>query len=112
VDLKGPHRELAIARGRWLRCRFCRPGLSSRGTEQEFQRAQIVFILDLAHNLFKDVLQRDESQNPRVVLTHQSHGTVGLEKQLQRRGHVIVGLQEAGWIPLTIPAWRRDGNQH
>jgi hypothetical protein len=73
-------------------------GFSSRGTEQESERAEVVLIPDLAHNLFKDVLQRDESQNPPVYLTHQSHGTVGLEKQLERHGHVVVGLQEAGRI--------------
>ena len=69
VDLKGPQRELAIARWRLLRCWLRRLGLPSRGTEQAFQRAQVVFILDLAHNLFQDVLQRDESQNPPVLLT-------------------------------------------
>jgi hypothetical protein len=47
--------DLAIARGRlgcWLRW----SGLSLRGAKQEFQGTQVVFILDLAHDLFQDVL--------------------------------------------------------
>ena len=47
-----------------------------------------MFILDLAHDLFQDVLQRDEPQNPAAFLAHQGHGTVGLEKQFECRGHV------------------------
>ena len=61
VDLKGPHRELAIARGRLLRCWLRRLGLSSHGMEQASKRVGVVFVFDLANDLFKDVLQRNES---------------------------------------------------
>ena len=79
-----------------LRCWIRRLGLSSHGAEQGVQRAQIVFILDLAHKLLKDVLQRNESQNASVFLANQSHGTVRLEKHLQRHGHVVVGFTKRG----------------
>jgi hypothetical protein len=61
VDLMGPHRELAIARGWLLRCWLRRLGLSSHGMEQAFKRVRVMFVFDFAHDLFKDVLQRNES---------------------------------------------------
>ncbi len=69
VDLKRPQRGSAIARRRLLRCWLRRLGLLSRGTEQEFKRAQVVFILDLAHVVglqeagrIEGILQNDRSR--------------------------------------------------
>jgi hypothetical protein len=66
VDLKGPHRELAIASGRLLGYWLRRLGLSFRDTEQEFGRARVVFILDLAYNVFKDVPQSSNVMSARA----------------------------------------------
>ena len=45
-----------------------------------FRRRNVVFVLDLAYDLFKNVLQSEYPKNVSVVVSHNSHRTAGLSE--------------------------------
>lgn len=53
-----------------------------------------MFVLNLAYDLFKNVLQSEYPKNVSVVVSHDSHRTAGFSEELQCCCHILIGFQE------------------